>query len=314
MINYYEILGLTSNAGPLEIKAAFRQLAKVYHPDKNPSGIEHFTQILKAYETLSDASRKATYDYKLNYSQTQSSADQATKATKNWKFDERELKRRQYYNDHIKKYAKQTADYMAEAEGKKNYNEFKYILFATPLAVLLFLLIMHAATKDHEEAIGAYENQPIENTMQPAKPSEEISDLKLGDAPYTSVFGRLKYDTIHNKTLTIKNLSGAETIVCLFSKKEFIRSFYLKTNISAEVTQLPQEPLFIYYCSGNNFDYSYHLDSSNVTGAFTKNLRFYKSIKASALNSSNELTLLQGTNEGFEIIDEKTFFKKNHKN
>ena len=52
MINYYKILGLQSTATPLEIKTAFRQLAKLYHPDKNPAGKEQFTKVLVAYETL----------------------------------------------------------------------------------------------------------------------------------------------------------------------------------------------------------------------------------------------------------------------
>ncbi|WP_317899349.1 J domain-containing protein [Aurantibacillus circumpalustris] len=310
MTNYYEILGLNSNAGILEIKSAFRQLAKIYHPDKNPNGIEYFSKILKAYETLSNPTLKATYDYKLHYSQAQTQSEQKVKTTKNWKFNERELKRRQYYNDHIKKYAKQTANYMAEAENKKNYNEFKYILFATPLAVLLFLLIMHLATRDHEEAIQTSKEHSLIETVNSTVEVKEVSDLKLGDEPYTNVFGLPKYDTLDNKTLVVKNLSGVETIVCLFYKNDFIRSFYLKENISATVTQLPKKPLFIYYCSGSNFDYSKYLTPSEVNGAFTKNLKFYKSVKENKLNSLNELTLLQGVNEGFEQIDERTFFKK----
>ena len=52
MTNFYEILGVTSEAGLAEIKAAFRKLAKEFHPDKNPNGNERFETILKAYERL----------------------------------------------------------------------------------------------------------------------------------------------------------------------------------------------------------------------------------------------------------------------
>lgn len=310
MVNYYEILGLNSSAGILEIKASFRQLAKIYHPDKNPNGIEHFTKILKAYETLSDPRLKATYDYKLSYLQSSSKQESKPKAnTKNWKFDERELKRRQYYNDHIKKYAKQTSVFMAEAEKKKNYNEFKYILFATPLAVLLFLLIMHFATRDREEVIREVFSQTkiIKET-----PKVEVAppDLKVSDVNYNSVFGVPKYDTLHNKTLTIKNLGDKDMIICLFSKKEFLRSFYLKENVAAEVSQLPEGKLFMRYSSGKDFDSSCYLDSSGIYGAFTKDRTFYKSIDGKTLASLNELTLLSGIHEGFKQISEKEFFKK----
>jgi hypothetical protein len=309
-VNHYEILGLNSSAGILEIKASFRHLAKIYHPDKNPDGIEHFTKILKAYETLSDPRLKATYDYKLQYQQSQYQKENKQKtATKNWKFDERELKRRQYYNDHIKKYAKQTSEFMAEAEKKKNYNEFKYILFATPLAVLLFLLIMHFATRDREEVIRKVFpiTKPIKKTP---KVEAALPDPKPSNVNYNSVFGTPKYDTLHNKTLTIKNLGDKDIIVCLFSKKEFLRSFYLKENVAAEVSQLPAGKLFMRYFSGRDFDTSCYLDSSGIYGAFTKDRTFYKSIDGKTLASLNELTLLSGIHEGFKRISEKEFFKK----
>lgn len=315
MINYYEILGLGYGAGNSEIKAAFRNLAKIYHPDKNPDGIEHFSKILRAYETLSDPTLKASYDYKLNYHQTQTQYQREAKTppqnTKTWKFDERELKRRQYYNDHIKKYAKQTSDYMAEAETKKNYNEFKYILFATPLAVLLFLLIMHFASKDRSEFVQVSSLSPIVKAK--VEPLEKVSDIKLGDAPYTMIFGKPQYITKDYTALSIRNLSGKEIVVCLFTKTEFVRCFYMTDTIFAEVSQLPKEPLFIYYVSGKVFDSSLPLKNQKATGKFTREEAFFKSIKARLLNSSEELILLDGDNKGFEQISEEEFFKYSKK-
>ncbi|MGZ3920962.1 MAG: J domain-containing protein, partial [Bacteroidia bacterium] len=58
MVNYYNILGLNPGASATEIKTAFRAMAKIFHPDKNPEGQEQFKKILRAYETLSDPSRK----------------------------------------------------------------------------------------------------------------------------------------------------------------------------------------------------------------------------------------------------------------
>lgn len=311
MINYYEILGLGYGAGIPEIKTAFRNLAKLYHPDKNPDGIEHFTKILRAYETLSDPILKASYDYKLNYHQAQAQYQREAKTTaqttKTWKFDERELKRRQYYNDHIKKYAKQPSEYMPEAETKKNYNEFKYILFATPLAILLFLLMMHFASKDKNEFVQNSSLAPT--SAAKAAVIEKISDIKLGDAPYTAVFGQPIYVTKDYTTLSIKNLSGKEIIVCLFTKNNFVRCFYMTNNISAEVSQLSKEPIYIYYVSGKIFDSSVSLKNNNGKGKFLKEETFFKSNKASLLNSIDELTLLEGNNKGFETISETEFFK-----
>jgi hypothetical protein len=147
VINYYDILGIKISADYLEIKMAFRQLAKRYHPDKNPGGKDTFTLILKAYEVLSNPNLKSSYDYKLKSHLTQGhpSTTLNVKQTKTWRFDERELKRRQYYNDYIKKHAATHPQASTGGTIKTSYNEYKYVLFATPLAVALFLLIVNLA-------------------------------------------------------------------------------------------------------------------------------------------------------------------------
>ncbi|MCF0120773.1 MAG: molecular chaperone DnaJ [Oscillospiraceae bacterium] len=63
--DYYEVLGLTKGASDDEIKKAFRQLAKKYHPDLHPDDKEaeaKFKEINEAYEVLSDADKKSRYD------------------------------------------------------------------------------------------------------------------------------------------------------------------------------------------------------------------------------------------------------------
>jgi curved DNA-binding protein len=63
--NYYEILGVASNASADEIKMAFRRLARRYHPDVNPgdkSAEETFKQINEAYDTLSDETKRQQYE------------------------------------------------------------------------------------------------------------------------------------------------------------------------------------------------------------------------------------------------------------
>lgn len=62
--DYYEVLGLQKGASADEIKRAYRQLAKKYHPDinKEPGAEEKFKEINEAYDTLSDDQKKARYD------------------------------------------------------------------------------------------------------------------------------------------------------------------------------------------------------------------------------------------------------------
>jgi curved DNA-binding protein CbpA len=50
--NYLAILGLTSEADQQSIKTAFRRLATIYHPDKNPNQRQRFIDICHAYDQL----------------------------------------------------------------------------------------------------------------------------------------------------------------------------------------------------------------------------------------------------------------------
>ena len=62
--DYYDTLGMGRGAGDDEIKAAFRKLARQYHPDvnKDPEAEERFKEINEAYGVLSDPSKRARYD------------------------------------------------------------------------------------------------------------------------------------------------------------------------------------------------------------------------------------------------------------
>jgi curved DNA-binding protein len=64
-IDYYKILGLDKTAAEKDIKAAYRKLARQYHPDLNPNDPEankKFQQINEANEVLSDPEKRKKYD------------------------------------------------------------------------------------------------------------------------------------------------------------------------------------------------------------------------------------------------------------
>lgn len=64
MKDYYKILGVPSSASQEEIKRAFRELIRKYHPDKNASreATERARDIIEAYKILTDDEAKMRYD------------------------------------------------------------------------------------------------------------------------------------------------------------------------------------------------------------------------------------------------------------
>jgi hypothetical protein len=69
---YYTLLGLHPSASAIDIRRAFRELSKQYHPDTTelPAHIAtiKFQQLNEAYATLSSPERRLSYDLKIGYS------------------------------------------------------------------------------------------------------------------------------------------------------------------------------------------------------------------------------------------------------
>ncbi|XP_022775419.1 chaperone protein dnaJ 11, chloroplastic-like [Durio zibethinus] len=92
----YEVLGISVGASSQEIKAAYRRLARVFHPDalaidRKDSSADEFMKIHAAYSTLSDPEKRAVYDSKLTWRRQRpltSASSFAGYRGRNWETDQ----------------------------------------------------------------------------------------------------------------------------------------------------------------------------------------------------------------------------------
>ncbi|KAG7990966.1 hypothetical protein I3843_02G052300 [Carya illinoinensis] len=96
-LSFYELLGIPESGSLVEIKQAYKKLARMYHPDVSPPGrVEEYTKrfirVQEAYEILSDPRRRALYDRDLARglhlafsARTQYQSDEGMEERSEWK-------------------------------------------------------------------------------------------------------------------------------------------------------------------------------------------------------------------------------------
>lgn len=313
MADYYSILGLSKNATDIEIKTAFRKLAKIYHPDKNPNNpnAKHlFENILKAYNTLINPHSRKRYDNSHFGTTIQTVRPQRTghKNQKDYSVSEEDLKRRQYYKNYYNS-RKQTVN---TSPPKTNYSDYKYILFATPIAVGLLMLIISLFNSEPKTKVVSKktETQSAETTH---------TQLANGDKPYNSYFGNIKtFDTHH--TLKINNSSNFDAIIAVFDKKtdNYLQHSYLQASYSVEFSMLPETGVYWKCVLGKNWNSNKLLFNNKISGGFDSIVQYQNWKALPKLFPKNvdgeEINLLyvinsQSQNKQY-ISNETEFFEK----
>jgi hypothetical protein len=82
--NFYTILGVPAAADGQSIKRAFREKAKLMHPDRQPGSDEAFIELQAAYHQLSDALRRRQYDRTLGNPARADEPSERTPPLRNW--------------------------------------------------------------------------------------------------------------------------------------------------------------------------------------------------------------------------------------
>ena len=86
MKDYYVALGISRDASPAAIKAAYRKLAALYHPDRNidADAPDRFRSAQEAYDVLSDETKRRSYDESRRRSLVDNPLESAVQIWKNY--------------------------------------------------------------------------------------------------------------------------------------------------------------------------------------------------------------------------------------
>ncbi len=247
--DYYAILGITKSANPTDIKNAFRKLAKVYHPDKNPNDAnakQLFEQVLMAYTILSNIQSKKRYDDTLAYNnshqntkQKSSSQSHTRKAgQKEWTTSEEDLKRRDYFKQHYQQ--KKQRVYQTTIEAKNQYSDYKNILYAVPIAVALLMFIVSFFNPEPQENVS-------DKTLVVNPEKEPVGSMNLtnGAMPYASYFGNTILDSTKNE-LQINNSTNYDAVIVVFDKEthNYLQHAYLQKSFLLTISKLPKHGVY----------------------------------------------------------------------
>lgn len=128
-IDYYDVLGLSKDATQDQIKKAYRQKAKAYHPDvnKDADAQDRMKAVNIAYDILSDPNKKQQYDYTRQNPHMHQSFNQQQQA--HYGFDE------QMFEEIFRQF------YQQQANRRTVYTR-RFSLFGMILRIMFFMYIL----------------------------------------------------------------------------------------------------------------------------------------------------------------------------
>ncbi len=278
MADYYSILGVSKTANDIEIKAAFRRLAMIYHPDKNPNNPDAkqvFENVLKAYNTLIHPSSRRRYDQRTSDgSHISKTQHNKRKTQKEWTFTEEEMQRRQYYEKYYK--ARQQEKARQQTPPPKAHSDYKYVLFATPIAVGLLMLIISMFTKVPETV-------PLPPQKEEVKTEEKVPEvlelpegrLANGHTPYSGYFGGVRTFSTHN-TLRVDNTTEYDAVVVLFDNatQQYLQHAYLQASYAIAFEKLPVTGVYWKCMMGRHWNEDKLMAENEAIGAFDSIVQF----------------------------------------
>ncbi|MCW3086261.1 MAG: heat shock protein DnaJ domain protein [Bacteroidetes bacterium] len=319
--NYYIVLGVKNTASFEEIKAAYRELAKKYHPDKNPdnkAAEDFFKEIQQAYTTLSNPEKRKKFDLRFSYTSTQTTTTK-TQSTNT------------AYTGNAYQYAQQQAQYRQQQspkpkpvykqKAKPDKSENFYVLISVGVAILLLYFIIsysNSVDKKRMVALASPDVTAVDSTIEEAAP--EISD---GDSPYDAYFGEGDYIDEGKNYIDVRNSDAAEAVVCLVDSRsnKVIRNIYMVAATAFKMNHIPDGSYYLKVYYGIRWSGKKTLLDGKIKGGFVTDIDFVKMFtgknvfvmkqkkSGSSTNFSSYEVLLNPYDNNSVKIPQEEFFK-----
>ncbi|MCC7301084.1 MAG: J domain-containing protein [Bacteroidia bacterium] len=267
--DYYQILGVPDTAGPEEIKQAYRNLAKRYHPDRNQGNThseETFKEITQAYQVLSDPELRRKFDLKRAYHShryenvRKGKSENATT----------EEKKRTSHAAYGKKQAKSREE--TRSERLTSYLFGGALVFFA--ALMITMLIVGPWNQEEDPHSNLDRIKPPDFSNRPA--------IYSADSPYDSIFGGSWILEGNHNSVIVVNTNQAEAVVCLQETNppyRTIRNEYLEPGDSYRLNAIPQGTYYLKAYFGRDWDPELLLFNGKVKGGFRRSYGYYKSDK-----------------------------------
>ncbi len=284
--NHYTILGVAASATSEEIKAAYRLLAKKFHPDKNAGNKvaeEKFKELQHAYSVLSNQEKRKKYDLKMAYGTPYARTKQNNQYSGN---------AYQYAQQQAKQSQQKRPEYSRPKQNrsKRGKTEGHQILVSVGIAFILLYFIVSYNSGKRRSAMRAAADELVEyndsvnqlNAQQTKIEKTTAGILEDFDSPYTDFFGSGIFNESSFNSITIRNSKECEAIVCVVEKAgsmKTIRNKYLDAGSIYKIENIPDGDYFIKIYFGSNWDTSKTFINKKVKGGF-RNERGFIEMKA----------------------------------